>query len=182
MRHPINAPRRLGLLLASAALTLALLLGPTAVLACSGTASFAERVNRSEVILGGWVESIAYQPEGQALLAELAGAKPARPPNVPVEVRVRVHEVLRGEPDVTFVFVDERSAYPMPAGSIFWAGSGGSCGVLDADPTGQYVLVAFQNFAGQLTTSTGLAVFGASADDAGVARYRGILSEILELR
>src|SRR5688572_30501606 len=109
----------------------ALTVVPGTAWACSGPPF---DVNRADVIAEGWVEHVEIGPAP-------SGFGSFRP----VQVTLRVVRSLKGDAPTPLVFTDRSSYFPDPGGgnSGYWAGSSGACGVLDADPTGQYALIVF---------------------------------------
>jgi hypothetical protein len=129
--------------------------------ACSGPPY---DVNRADVIAEGWIDhvEISPQPSGVGTFH-------------PVQVTMRVERSLKGDAPTPLVFTDSSSYFPDPAGGPrgFWAGSSGACGVLDADPTGQYALIVFERRDGKLVTHLLLgAVFRDAPDDPTLERFR----------
>lgn len=153
-----------------------------AFLAIVGTVALATRsasacsgppydVNRADVIAEGWVERAEISP-----MASGSG------PFHDVQVTMRVVRSLKGDAPGRIVFTDKSSYLPDPQGGPvgFWAGSGGACGVLDADPTGQYALIVFERYDGQLVTHLLLgAVFRPNPDDPTLSRFRQYLEDRL---
>ncbi len=100
----------------------------------------------------------------------------------PVQVTMRVVRSLKGDAPTPLVFTDSSSYFPDPGGGPngFWAGSSGACGVLDADPTGQYALIVFKRHEGQLGTALFMgAVIRDQPDDPTIERFRGYLESKL---
>ncbi len=154
---------------------------PETAYACSGDEPLAERLARATVIVGGPVDRVALSRERQP--AELPGSEPKSPPAyLRAEVSLSVTEVFWGSPREEILFVDRRSVELLLGGDLRWAGGSGTCGVLGGDPTGQYAVIAFQEVDGELVTSSGLAVFGSSADAPEVSAYRQLLCEFLARR
>jgi hypothetical protein len=132
--------------------------------ACSGPPY---DVNRADVIAEGWVEHVQIG-------AETAGFGSFHP----VQVTLRVVRSLKGDAPTPLVFTDSSSYFPDPGGGPdgFWAGSSGACGILDADPTGQYALIVFERRDGKLLTTPFMgAVFRDAPDDPTVDRFRSYL-------
>lgn len=96
------------------------------------------------MIAEGWVERVEIGPEP-------AGFGSFHP----VQVTMRVVRSLKGDAPSPLVFTDNSSYFADPGGGPngFWAGSSGACGVLDADPTGQYALIVFRRHEGELGTA-----------------------------
>src|SRR5262245_7541597 len=136
--------------------------------ACSGPPY---DVNRADVIAEGWIDRAEVSPT-------LTGVGPF----VPVTVTMRVVRSLKGDAPSQIVFTDKSSYLPDPQGGPagFWAGSSGACGVLDADPTGQYALIVFERRDGELITHLLLgAVFRPGPDDPTLGRFRQYLEDRL---
>lgn len=126
---------------------------PPSAYACSGEPL---DPNEAAVIAEGRVERVTVRPDLPA------------PSNAftPVEVTLRVERFLKGRAPNPLTFVDPRTAFQRPDGRVQW-GSGGACGILNVDPTGQYALIVFRQDAdGRLTVNLlyGVAV-GAGPDD-----------------
>jgi hypothetical protein len=88
---------------------------------------------------------------------------------------MRVVRSLKGDAPSPIVFADRASYFPDPSGGPdgLWAGSSGACGILDADPSGQYALVVFERHEDELRTSIFMgAVFRPDPDDPVIARFR----------
>ena len=144
------------------------MLAPGTAWACSGPPF---DVNRADVIAEGWVERVEIGPAP-------AGFGAFRP----VQVTLRVVRSLKGDAPTPLVFTDSSSYVPDPGGGPngFWAGSSGSCGVLDADPTGQYALIVFRRHEGELGTALFMgAVFRDQPDDPTIDRFRRYLESKL---
>lgn len=142
----------------------ALAFAPRTAWACSGPPF---DVNRADVIAEGWIEHVDIGPEP-------VGFGPFHP----VKVTMRVVRSLKGDAPTPLVFTDDSSYFPDPTGGQhgFWAGSSGACGVLDADPTGQYALIVFTRHDGELGTALLMgAVFRDQPDDPTIARFRRYL-------
>ena len=86
------------------------------------------------MIAEGWVDRVTLRPD-------LPGASTAY---TPVEITLRVERLLKGSAPNPLTFVDPRSAVQLPDGTVLWGGASGACGILDADPTGQYALIVFR--------------------------------------
>jgi hypothetical protein len=143
---------------------------PETAWACSGPPF---DVNRADVIAEGWVEHVDVSPE-QSGFGSFH----------PVKVTLRVVRSLKGEAPTPLVFTDSSSYFPDPGGGLdgFWAGSSGACGVLDADPTGQYALIVFKRREGELGTALFMgAVFRDQPDDPKIERFRRYLESQLVL-
>ena len=141
---------------------------PETAWACSGTPY---DVNRADVIAEGWVERVEINPAPVGLGTFH-----------PVQVTMRVVRSLKGDAPTPLVFTDNSSYFPDPAGGPngFWAGSSGACGVLDADPTGQYALIVFKRHEGTLGTALFMgAVFRDQPDDPTLDRFRRYLESKL---
>lgn len=146
----------------------ALVFAPATAWACSGPPF---DVNRADVIAEGWVEHVDISPEPSGFGRFH-----------PVTVTMRVVRSLKGEAPTPLVFTDTSSYFPDPGGGQqgFWAGSSGACGVLDADPTGQYALIVFRRHEGELGTALLMgAVFRDQPDDPVIDRFRGYLESRL---
>jgi hypothetical protein len=142
--------------------------GPGTAWACSGPPF---DVNRADVIAEGWVERVEIGPAP-------TGFGSFRP----VQVTLRVVRALKGAAPNPLVFTDSSSYFPDPGGGPngFWAGSSGSCGVLDADPTGQYALIVFRRHGGELGTANFMgAVFRDRPADPTIDRFRQYLESKL---
>lgn len=133
---------------------------PQSAYACSGEPL---DPNDATAIAEGWVERVTLRPDLSA------------PPDAftPVEVTLRVERFLKGSAPNQLIFVDPRTALQLPDGRILW-GSGGACGILNADPIGQYALIVFgQDTDGRLTVNVLYgAAFGAGPDDPQVQGLR----------
>jgi len=143
-------------------------LAPETARACSGPPY---DVNRADVIAEGWIERVEVSPMP-------AGSGPFHA----VQVTMRVVRSLKGDAPSPLVFTDRSSYLSDPAGDPggIWAGSSGACGVLDADPTGQYALIVFERHDGELVTHLLLgAVFRDSPDDPTIGRFRQYLESQL---
>ena len=92
----------------------------------------------------GWVERVEISPE----TGRVGSFRP-------VQVTMRVVRSLKGDAPTPLVFTDSNSYFPDPSGGPngFSAGSSGACGILDADPTGQYALIVFERRDGKLLTA-----------------------------
>jgi hypothetical protein len=129
--------------------------------ACSGPPY---DVNRADVIAEGWIDHVEISPEPSGFGSFH-----------PVQVTMRVVRSLKGDAPTPLIFTDTTSYFPDPGGGPggFWAGSSGACGVLDADPTGQYALIVFERHDGKLVTHLLLgAVFRDGPDDPTLERFR----------
>jgi hypothetical protein len=136
--------------------------------ACSGPPY---DINRADVIAEGWIDRAEVNPTP-------SGVATFRP----VTVTMRVVRSLKGDAPGQIVFTDKSSYLPDPQGGLagFWAGSSGACGVLDADPTGQYALIVFERREGELVTHLLLgAVFRPGPDDPTLGRFRQYLEDRL---
>ena len=136
--------------------------------ACSGPPY---DVNRADVIAEGWVEHVEIGPESSEFGAFH-----------PVQVTLRVVRSLKGDAPTPLVFTDANSYFSDPGGGPngFWAGSSGACGILDADPTGQYALIVFERRDGKLLTTPVMgAIFRDAPDDPTVDRFRTYLEDRL---
>ena len=81
-----------------------------------------------------------------------------------------------GEPDESGPNRSDPSGGP----NGFWAGSSGACGILDADPTGQYALIVFERRDDKLLTTPLMgAVFRDAPDDPTVDRFRTYIEDRL---
>ena len=143
-------------------------LAPGTARACSGPPF---DVNHADVIAEGWVERVEIGPAP-------AGFGSFRP----VQVTLRVVRSLKGDAPTPLVFTDTSSYFPDPGGGPngFWAGSSGGCGVLDADPTGQYALIVFRRHGDELGTALFMgAVFRDRPDDPTLDRFRRYLESKL---
>jgi hypothetical protein len=141
---------------------------PGTAWACSGPPF---DVNRADVIAEGWVERV-----------EIGPAPTGFGSFHPVRVTLRVVRSLKGDAPTPLVFTDTSSYFPDPGGGPngFWAGSSGACGVLDADPTGQYALIVFRRHGDDLSTALFMgAVFRDQPDDPTVDRFRRYLESKL---
>jgi hypothetical protein len=141
---------------------------PDTAWACSGPPY---DVNRADVIAEGWVERVEISPNSTGFGSFH-----------PVQVTIRVVRSLKGDAPTPLVFTDNSSYFPDPGGGPygFWAGSSGACGVLDADPTGQYALIVFKRHEGELGTALFMgAVFRAQPDDPTIDRFRSYLQSKL---
>lgn len=141
---------------------------PETAWACSGPPY---DVNRADVIAEGWVERVEIGPEPVGFGSFH-----------PVQVTMRVVRSLKGDAPTPLVFTDTSSYFADPGGGPngFWAGSSGACGVLDADPTGQYALIVFKRHEGELGTALFMgAVFRDQPDDPTIERFRGYLESKL---
>jgi hypothetical protein len=146
----------------------ALIVAPETAWACSGLPF---DVNHADVIAEGWVEHVDISPEPSGF-----------GPFHPVKVTMRVVRSLKGDAPTPLIFTDTSSYFADPSGGDvgFWAGSSGACGVLDADPTGQYALVVFRRHGDELGTALFLgAVFRDQPDDPIVDRFRRYLESRL---
>ena len=134
---------------------------PEVAWACSGPPF---DVNRADVIAEGWVEHVEISPEPVGFGSFH-----------PVQVTLRVVRSLKGDAPTPLVFTDSSSYFPDPGGGPngFWAGSSGACGVLDADPTGQYALIVFRRHQGELGTALFMgAIFRDQPNDPTIERFR----------
>lgn len=141
---------------------------PETAWACSGPPY---DVNRADVIAEGWIERVEIGP-GPAGFGAFH----------PVQVTMRVVRSLKGDATTPLVFTDTSSYFPDPGGGPtgFWAGSSGACGILDADPTGQYALIVFKRHEGELATALFMgAVFRDRPDDPAIDRFRRYLESKL---
>jgi hypothetical protein len=141
---------------------------PETAWACSGPPY---DVNRADVIVEGWVERVEISPEPTGFGSFH-----------PVQVTMRVVRSLKGDAPTPLVFTDTSSYFPDPGGGPdgFWAGSSGACGILDADPTGQYALIVFKRHEGELATALFMgAVFRDRPDDPTIDRFRQYLESKL---
>ena len=141
---------------------------PESAWACSGPPY---DVNRSDVIAEGWVERVEIGPEPVGFGSFH-----------PVQVTLRVVRSLKGDAPTPLIFTDSSSYFPDPGGGPhgFWAGSSGACGVLDADPTGQYALIVFRRHGDELGTALFMgAVFRDQPDDPTIDRFRQYLESKL---
>jgi hypothetical protein len=146
----------------------ALTVAPSTAWACSGPPF---DVNRADVIAEGWVEHVEIGPAPSGFGSFQ-----------PVQVSLRVVRSLKGDAPTPLVFTDRSSYFPDPGGgkSGYWAGSSGACGVLDADPTGQYALIVFRRHEGELGTGLMMgAIFRAQPDDPTIERFRQYLESTL---
>lgn len=154
--------------LVAATIVCALMVAPESAWACSGPPF---DVNRADVIAEGWVEQVSINPEPSGYGSFH-----------PVQVKMRVVRSLKGDAPSPLVFTDRSSYFPDPGGSQrgFWAGSSGACGVLDADPTGQYALIVFTRHGSELGTALMMgAVFRDEPDDPTIERFRQYLESKL---
>ena len=137
---------------------LALIGVPRLAYACSG-APFDP--NNAAVIAEGWVQQVTLRPDLPSRFPIDPGdSKASGDPFVPVEVVLRIERFLKGSASNPVTFFDARSVYraldgsPVRQfdGSVLFAGGSGACGILDADPSGQYALIVFGRDAdGRLT-------------------------------
>lgn len=97
---------------------------PRSAYACSGEPL---DPNEAAVIAEDWVERATLRPDLPITVTTFT----------PVEVTLRVERFLKGSAPNPLTFVDPRTAWQRPDGTVLW-GSGGACGILNADPTGQY--------------------------------------------
>jgi hypothetical protein len=105
----------------------------TPAYACSVGNEF-NPVAQSEVIVMGRVTD--WRP------VDTPTGFPAGSPFQSVAMTVDVDVVLKGAPAPRMEFIDVASyRKDAPSGHNPWAGSGGSCGALNDDPTGKYVLM-----------------------------------------
>lgn len=95
--------------------------------ACSWSEDF-DPVAEAELVVGGRVIS------WQRLPAD------ANAPFVPVRVTLVVAQSWKGEAGPTVSFID-RTSLASGSAQELWVGSGGACGVFDAEPTGQYLVL-----------------------------------------
>lgn len=146
--------------------------GPKSVLACGGSEPF--DVRQAVLIAEGWVDQVSPRPD----LRATTSAPKESPAFMPVELSFRPVRILRGQAARLVTFVEPRSAIPQPDGKLRFAGGGGSCGILDDNPTGQYGLVVFaRDAAGQLITHRGQgAVFASSPNDPRIEAFRADLN------
>ena len=137
---------------------------PQAVYACSGEPPDPKE---AAAIAEGWVERVTLRPD-----------LPSISDFIPVEVTLRVERFLHGSAPNPLTFVDPRSAVQRPGGSIIWAGASGACGILDADPTGQYALIVFgRGRDGELTVHRiAGAAFDRGPDAPRIERFRQYLT------
>jgi hypothetical protein len=143
---------------------------PETAWACSGSPF---DVNRADVIAEGWVERVDISPERTGFGAFH-----------PVKVTLRVVRSLKGDAPTPLVFTDTSSYFPDPGGGLngYWAGGSGACGVLDADPTGQYALIVFKRHEGELSTAPFMgAVFRDQPDDPKIEQFRHYLESRIVL-
>jgi hypothetical protein len=135
------------------ALGLAMPVPPSPAYACSGPPL---DPHEATAIVEGWVERVTLRPD---LPSGITSARGGGDPFVPVELVLRVQRVLKGDPQgqvpVRLSAIDATSVYrdlaPGPDGRVWFTGSGGACGALDADVTGAYaLLVLLRDGFGQL--------------------------------
>lgn len=107
---------------------------PHSAQACSGDADF-DPVANSDVIAGGFIQG--YTP-----LTDRGGGTMF----VPVRLDMRIDHVWKGNIGPGTEIVDRASFMLQPVFTnneeirIVWAGSGGACGALNEDPSGQYAV------------------------------------------
>jgi hypothetical protein len=134
------------------------------VLACSGKPYDPAQ---ADVIAEGWIDRIDIRPEPLP-----------HGPFRTVQMTMRVVQAWKGTAPASIVFSDSSSYIPDRSGGAAgeFVGSTGACGMLDADPTGRYALVVFEQRDGKLATSIFMgAVFGDGPDDPGITRLRAHL-------
>lgn len=107
---------------------------PHTAQACSADADW-EPVANSDVIVGGFIQSYTPLPDrGRGSMF------------VPVRLDMRIDHVWKGRIRPGTEIVDRASFMLQPVFTdneeirIVWAGSGGACGALNEDPTGQYAV------------------------------------------
>jgi len=135
---------------------------PQVAYACSDDPADPFNPNTAAFIAEGWVERATLRPD----LADYANY-------TPVEVVMRVERTLKGSAPERVTFVDYGSAWQRPDGSVHW-GAGGTCGILEADPTGKYALIVFGRWPdGRLLVNKIFgATFGGGPDDPQVEQLR----------
>ena len=107
---------------------------PHSAQACSGDADY-DPVANSDVIAGGFIQG--YTP-----LTDRGGGTMF----VPVRLDMRIDHVWKGNIGPGTEIVDRASFMLQPVFTnneeirIVWAGSGGACGALNEDPSGQYAV------------------------------------------
>lgn len=124
-------------------------------------------------VVEGWVEGITFRPD----LSSGTYDDPAADPFLPVAVSLRVAQFLMGGGGTPLTFFDftsvSRAAPRRPDGSLGVAPAN-ACGVLDADPTGQYaLLILARDGVGRLYATLPLgAAFGPGPGAPDVQRLR----------
>lgn len=156
-------PRGLARLLGGLLSLLVFGVTPERAAACSGDPGNPFDPNTAALIAEGWVERVTLRPD----LAEPGYSY------TPVEVSLRLTRTLKGSAGDTVSFVDYGTAWRRPDGSVLW-GSGGACGIMEADPSGRYALIVFMRSAdGRLVVNKIFgAAFGSGPDDPGVQQLR----------
>lgn len=155
---------------------------PLPAYACSGDPF---DPNDATVIAEGWVEQATLRPDLPSGIQGASNPKDsAEPfdPYVPVEVTLGVEKFHKGAGPNPLVFSDVRSVPRQADGSVIFAGNGGFCGILDADPAGKYALIVFVrgNDGRLLVNRIYGAAFGDSPESPQVQAFRQYIAQRLK--